>query len=108
MTPDESHRRPPRGLPPATIARAAGAAVPPPGTEPGDDGERLVLSELVSRVLDKGVLLHGSVTIAVADIDLIQLELDVLLYAVESAVRRTARRSDPDADVPVLPPAAGE
>lgn len=95
MTPDEPDRIPLHGRP-ETLARAAGSAVQPVEEY---DGRRLVLSELVSRVLDKGVLLHGSVTIAVADIDLIVLELDVLLYAVESAVRRSSR----DAHIPVPP-----
>jgi gas vesicle structural protein len=48
----------------------------------------LVLSDLISRVLDKGVVLSGDVVISIADIDLIKLELHLLLSGVESAVRR--------------------
>jgi hypothetical protein len=56
--------------------------------------EPLVLSDLISRVLDKGVVLSGDVIISIADIDLIKLELNVLLSAVESLR---------ESDVPVLP-----
>jgi gas vesicle structural protein len=56
----------------------------------------LVLSDLISRVLDKGVVLSGDVVISIADIDLIKLELHVLLSAVETAIRR-------ESHVPVLP-----
>lgn len=50
--------------------------------------ERLELAELLSHVLDKGVVLKGEVMLAVADIDLVRLDLGLLLTAVESAVRR--------------------
>jgi gas vesicle structural protein len=58
--------------------------------------EPLVLSDLISRVLDKGVVLSGDVVISIADIDLIKLELRVLLSAVETTLRR-------ESHVPVLP-----
>jgi gas vesicle structural protein len=53
-----------------------------------DADEPLVLSDLISRVLDKGVVLSGDVVISIADIDLIKLELHVLLSGIESTVRR--------------------
>jgi hypothetical protein len=58
--------------------------------------EPLVLSDLISRVLDKGIVLSGDVVISIADIDLIKLQLNVLLSAVESLR---------ESDVPVLPDA---
>jgi Gas vesicle protein K/Gas vesicle protein len=51
---------------------------------------KLDLSEVLSHVLDKGVVLKGEVMLAVADIDLIRLDLGLLLTAVESALRRPA------------------
>jgi hypothetical protein len=48
---------------------------------------KLDLSEVLSHVLDKGVVLRGEVMLAVADIDLIRLDLGLLLTAVESALR---------------------
>jgi hypothetical protein len=44
----------------------------------------ITLVELVDRLLDKGVVVSGDVTIAVADVDLIQLGLRVLLSSVET------------------------
>ena len=49
---------------------------------------KLDLSEVLSHVLDKGVVLKGEVMLAVADIDLIRLDLGLLLTAVETALRR--------------------
>ena len=61
-----------------------------------DADEPLVLSDLISRVLDKGVVLSGDVMISIADIDLIKLELHLLLSGVESTKSR-------EPNVPVLP-----
>jgi hypothetical protein len=48
---------------------------------------RVELSEVLNHILDKGVVLKGDVMLAVADIDLIRLDLGLLLTAVESATR---------------------
>ena len=50
----------------------------------------LTLVELVDRVLDKGVVLSGEITIAVADVDLIHVGLRALLSSVDTVER--ARR----------------
>jgi gas vesicle structural protein len=47
-------------------------------------GSSITLVELVDRLLDKGVVVSGEVTIAVADVDLIELGLRVLLSSVET------------------------
>ena len=52
------------------------------------DDEQLVLGDLLNHVLDKGVVISGNVTISVADIDLLVLDLRVLLTSVESSLRR--------------------
>jgi len=44
-------------------------------------------------VLDKGVVIGGTVTISVADIDLLVLDLRVLLTSVETAVRHNIDRT---------------
>jgi gas vesicle protein GvpK/gas vesicle protein GvpA/GvpJ/GvpM family len=51
-------------------------------------GDRVELADLLSHVLDKGVVLRGEVMLAVADVDLIRLDLGLLLSAVETAMRR--------------------
>ena len=48
---------------------------------------RVELSEVLNHILDKGVALKGEVMLAVADIDLIKLDLGLLLSAVETAMR---------------------
>jgi hypothetical protein len=57
------------------------------------DTEELVLGDLLNHVLDKGVVIGGTVTISVADIDLLMLDLRVLLTSVETAMRHEINRS---------------
>jgi len=70
------------------------------------DHAPLELSDLINRVLDKGAVIAGSVTISVGDIDLIQLDLTVVLTAIQTARSAERRRleagENPDADVSVL------
>ena len=61
------------------------------------DDEPLDLSELLNTVLDRGAVVHGEVTIAVADVDLIKLNLGLLLQAVATAEQRVPR-SDASTD----------
>jgi hypothetical protein len=51
-------------------------------------GERLDLSDVLNHILDKGVVLRGEVMLAVADIDLVRLDLGLLLSAVDIAMGR--------------------
>lgn len=50
--------------------------------------ERLELAEVLSHLLDKGVVLRGEVMLAVADIDLVRLDIGLLLTAVENVISR--------------------
>lgn len=52
------------------------------------DDEQLVLGDLLNHVLDKGVVISGTVTISIADIDLVVLDLRLLLTSVETSMRR--------------------
>ena len=56
----------------------------------GDDAFSLV--DLVNRVLDKGVVIRGDVTISVAGVDLVYLGLNAMLTSVSTA-RRVLGRS---------------
>lgn len=47
------------------------------------DHDRVALVELVNRVVDKGVVLSGEITISVADIDLLFVGLRVLLCSAD-------------------------
>lgn len=55
-----------------------------------EDAEQLVLSDLINRVLDKGVVISGHVTISVAEIDLIALDLRLLISSIQTAIERSA------------------
>jgi hypothetical protein len=46
--------------------------------------EELSLADLVNRVLDKGAVISGDVTISVAGVDLIYLGLNIIVSSVES------------------------
>ncbi|HAM33877.1 MAG TPA: GvpA family gas vesicle protein [Deltaproteobacteria bacterium] len=47
--------------------------------------EHISLCETLDRVLNKGVVIHGDLTISVANVDLIYLGLRLLLASVETA-----------------------
>lgn len=53
------------------------------GTELPDDGFSLV--ELVNRVLDKGVVITGEITVSVAGVDLVYLGLNAVLTSISTA-----------------------
>ena len=57
-----------------------------------DDDEELSLLETLDHVLDRGLVIAGEVTIAVADIDLIYVGLNLLLGSVESVNRALGTR----------------
>lgn len=50
------------------------------------------LVELVNRVLDKGVVISGDVTISVAGVDLVYLGLNAVLTSVSTARKSLGRR----------------
>lgn len=52
--------------------------------------ERVTLLELLDRVLEKGVVLSGDITLSVADVDLVYVGLRVLLSSAETAQRGAA------------------
>lgn len=63
----------------------------------GDDAEQVILSDLINRVLDKGVVISGHVTISVADIDLIAIDLRLLITSIQTAMARGSNVDAPPA-----------
>jgi gas vesicle structural protein len=61
-------------------------------SEAGDQAREVTLLELVDRLLDRGVVLTGDITISVADVDLIVLGLRLMLASTER-LQRDARTS---------------
>lgn len=47
------------------------------------------LLDLVDRLLDGGVVIHGDITLAVADVDLVYVGLRALISSVEAIERQT-------------------
>jgi hypothetical protein len=56
------------------------------------EAQEVTLLDLVDRAVDHGVILAGDITIAVADIDLIYVGLQVLLASVERVQQLRAER----------------
>ena len=56
------------------------------------EAQEVTLLDLVDRAVDHGVILTGDITIAVADIDLIYVGLQVLLASVERVQQLRAER----------------
>jgi gas vesicle structural protein len=48
-------------------------------------GEEIALVEVIDRVIDKGVVLTGDVTLAVADIDLVHLGIQLFISSEDTA-----------------------
>ncbi|NTV63923.1 MAG: gas vesicle protein [Oscillochloris sp.] len=44
----------------------------------------LTLLDLLDRILDKGVVIHGDITLSVADVDLVYLGLRLILTSVDN------------------------
>ena len=66
------------------------------------DDEQLVLGDLLNHVLDRGVVIGGTVTISIADVDLLVVDLRLVLTSVETAIRRSIGMPTlPDAFTPV-------
>ena len=49
------------------------------------ESERVSICEVLDRVLNKGVVVAGEVTISVADVDLLYLGLQLVLTSIETA-----------------------
>lgn len=49
--------------------------------------QELTLLDLLDRILDKGIVLKGELTLSVADIDLVHVSLRALVSSVETASR---------------------
>jgi hypothetical protein len=58
-----------------------------------NESEHISLCEALDRILNKGAVIVGEVTISVANIDLVYLGLQVVLTSIETA-RKIASNSD--------------
>ena len=51
----------------------------------GEGGDEVSLLEILDHVVSSGVVIHGSIVISLAGVDLIYLGLNVVLSAIETA-----------------------
>lgn len=73
---------------------AASEIVMPPVNDLTTTSE-VPLVDIIDRLLERGVVLAGGATIAVAGVDLIELRLNVLLASVDALERRAPREVVP-------------
>ena len=59
-----------------------------------NDTEHISLCEALDRVLNKGAVIVGEVTISVADVDLVYLGLQLVLTSIETAREAMTMKDD--------------
>jgi hypothetical protein len=62
-------------------------ALAPEALRRTDLQRQVTLLDLVDRILDKGAVIRGQIVLAVADVDLVKLDLRLLLASVEALTR---------------------
>ncbi|HUI83772.1 MAG TPA: gas vesicle protein [Candidatus Binatia bacterium] len=60
-----------------------------------EGGEDVSLLDILDHVLNSGVVIHGSIVISLAGVDLVYVGLNVLLTSVETALRNINRGPQP-------------
>lgn len=56
-----------------------------------DNPERVALIDLIDHLLDQGVVLHGELTLGLAGVDLVVLEVSALLAAADRVLAERGR-----------------
>ena len=64
--------------------------------DPSTPGDQHTLVDLVNRVLDRGVVIAGDVTISVAGVDLVYLGLTAMLTSISTARQALGRSGGPE------------
>ena len=59
------------------------------------EGSEVSLLEILDHVLNSGVVIHGSLVISLAGVDLVYVGLNVILTSVETALRHRDARQHP-------------
>ena len=58
-----------------------------------DDSNEISLLDILDHVLNSGVVIHGSIVISLAGVDLVYVGLNVILTFVETALRNISGHS---------------
>ena len=56
-----------------------------------EGGDEISLLDILDHVLNSGVVIHGSIVISLAGVDLVYVGLNVVLTSVETALRNIKR-----------------
>ncbi|MEM1125602.1 MAG: gas vesicle protein [Bacteroidota bacterium] len=67
--------------------------------------QEVTLLDLLDRILDKGIVIQGDVTISVADVDLVYLGLKAVLASVDTVDRMRAVYLPPESALALKPAA---
>lgn len=73
-----------------------------------EEREQISLCEALDRILNKGVVIVGEVTISVANVDLVYLGLQAVLTSVETARKSGMEGSGPGSYLQFNPESKGE
>jgi gas vesicle structural protein len=57
-----------------------------------EEQENMSLLELLDRLLDKGIVIHGDVMLSIADVDLIYLGLRLVISSVDTIRRKDEKQ----------------
>jgi len=63
----------------------------PPELDSLNDWDRISLCEMLDRLLNKGIVVTGELTISVADVDLLYLGVNLVLTSMETAFMQSGR-----------------
>ena len=58
-----------------------------------DSNEDISLLDILDHVLNSGIVIHGSIVISLAGVDLVYVGLNVVLTSVETALRNLSAQS---------------
>jgi hypothetical protein len=61
----------------------------------GDASDEVSLLDILDHVLNAGVVVHGSIVISLAGVDLVYLGLNLVLTSVETALRHLGKDGGP-------------
>lgn len=67
---------------------------------PREAGAHIALCDALDRILHKGAVIHGDITLSVADVDLLYLGLRLIVTSIETALRAGARLPEKAQDAP--------
>ncbi len=72
----------------------------------GEGGDEVSLLEILDHVVNSGVVIHGSMVISLAGVDLIYLGLNIVLSAIETTNRAQKNRETRRVKTAAAPPEA--